>query len=364
MSITITYPIPIDITRVKQFFFNVKDARGVERGIGGYYNADTTQVGTTSTTRVNLKTYTFTSSAKTNKVRIRVWQHGTYTDGYNQGTLYININGTDVKTYISYDGVSRVVEYIGDLTPNTSYTIKINATCSSDTYYVDKVYINAGYGLTSTTSVNLVTITLDTANTDSYILKSSGNFVFNMGLRWWIRGNRKTTASASFSSTLANEIQGVSNLNAGDDGDNNAFITIRTNNYPGDNASFTISGNVGASGDLIIITGIYAQVLFRGNLTDSLNNANIWFLLIKEKGFVSWTQELLSIDGGSYANVINVLTKGGYKQMYASSTGTDVVSTLSFSSNDSPEICVHIGNNEDSSGKVFCAYVNVIILGV
>jgi hypothetical protein len=359
------YITTTNIIRLKQFFWNVRDARSVERGIGGYYNADTTAVNTTSTTRVNLKTYTFTASAKTNKVRIRVYA---YVSGAVSGsTIYLNINGTDVvPATVTATASTLYIDYIGDLTPNTSYTVKVDGVAESGyTLYVDKVYIIAGFGLTSTTSVSILTITLDTTYTDSYILKVNGNFVYRLGVRWWVKGNRKTTASASFSSTLANEIQSNKyNAGADDDGDNNAFVVIRTGDYPGDNGGFTISGNVGATGDTIIITGIYCQVVLRGNLADSLNMFQYWFLIIKEKGFASWSQELLSIDGNIYANEVKIITKNGYKLLYLSSIGNDVLSTLSFPSNDSPEITLNIWNNEDICGESYCPYVNVIILGV
>ena len=58
---------------LKQFFWDVKDNRNVGRGIGGYYTNDTTAASTTSGTAVTLKTYTFTSGANTNYIRIRVY---------------------------------------------------------------------------------------------------------------------------------------------------------------------------------------------------------------------------------------------------------------------------------------------------
>jgi hypothetical protein len=347
----------------KQFFWNVKDTRSIERGIAGF-KVQPSGGGTTSTARVKITSYTFTSNAKMNKIRVRIYGYLS-SSGYTL-YAYLNINGVDVASGSTTSlNPALMIDYIGNITPNTSYTLEVDGYVTGATGYISPWYIIAGFSLTSTTSTNILSVTLDTANVDSYILKVNGNFQYKMGVRWWIKGNRKTAATASFSSTLANEIQSNAYYGAsGDDGENIAVITIRTGDYLGDNGSFTISGNVGASGDLIIITGIYAQVVLRGNLTDSLQNGSGWFLLIKEKGFVSWTQEALSIDGGSYANVINIVTKSGYKQMYASSTGTDVVSTLSFPSFDVPEIICHIGNNEDSSGKVFCAYVNIIVLGV
>jgi len=354
------------LTTNKQFFFNVKDARGIERGIGGYYRADTTVAYVNpNTTRATLKTYTFTASAYSNKIRVRVYGYITGGSAY----VYLNINGTDVASAtVSNTSEALLIDYIGNISPSSSITIKIDVNAESVlayTLYITKVYIIAGFGLDSTTAKTIITITLDTANTDKYILRVNGNFVYRLGVRWWISGNRKTSTASTIYSSLANEIQGYYSPSASDDGDNiSNFLTIRTGDYPGDNASFTISGYVGASGDVVIITGIYLQVVLRGNITDSLNNWSGWSLLIKEKGLVYWTQELLSIDGGSYANLIYLITLNGYKQIYGSGTGTDVVSTWSFPVNDSPEVALHASYNEDINSKSFVAYVNIIVLGV
>jgi hypothetical protein len=275
------------------------------------------------------------------------------------------LNGTDIASF-SPSLTSPNLDTILNVTTSTTNTLNVDVVVASGySLTITEVALIFGWPLTSTTATSLLTITLDTAGKDSYILKVNGNFVYMMGVRWWVKGNRKTTATASFSSTLANQWQSQAyNAGAGDDGDNNAFIVIKTGDYPGDNASFTISGNVGATGDTIIITGIYAQVLLRGNNPDSLKICNIWFLLVREKGFVSWTQELLSIDGGKYSNQVNIVTKNGYKFVFSSSEGTDVISSLSFSANDSPETTPHIAYSDDFWQKVFCVYLNVVVLGV
>jgi len=359
MSIQITYPT----IKIKQFFWDVKDRRTVERGIGGYYNADTTAVSTTSTTRVNLKTYTFVSSAKTNKIRVRVYA---YVSGATSGSIiYLNINGTDVVGPVTVTETSATlkIDYIGDIPSSTSMTVKVDGVAESGyTLYVSKVVIIAGFGLTSTTSVSILSITLDSAN-DVYTLNVSGNFVYKVGLRWWVMGNRKTTAVATIVSNLANEIQSqYYSPSAWNDGDNNVFIQLRTGDYA---TSFSISGYVGASGDVIIITGIYCQVVLRGNNTDSLNAYSYWQLLIKEKGVITVTSRHATVDSSSQFVRFNIITKSGIRMVYQSSSGSDVVvGNIIFAVNDAPECTWLAYYHEDNWGQNVFLYVNIIVLGV
>jgi hypothetical protein len=363
MSIQVTYPAPTNLPRIKQFFWDVKDRRTVERGIGGIYNNDTTQVTTTSTTRVNLKSYTWTVSAYVNKVRIRVY-------GYGNGggtTWFVSVNGTDVtpSNGVATTNTSNalVVDVIASLNPSASNTINVDGAVSTSGYtlYLTQVIIIAGFGLTSTTSVSILSITLDSAN-DVYTLNVSGNFVYKVGIRWWVKGNRKTTASASITSSLANEIQGSYSPSAGDDGDNNALITVRTGDYA---TSFSISGYVGATGDTIIITAIYCQIILRANNADSLSTWKYWELLIEEKGIMSVVSRHVTIDASSQFAVYQVITKNGSPIVYQSSSGSDViVGNLIFSVNDAPEYAWHISWSDDNLAKALFLYVNIIVIGV
>jgi len=350
--------IPSNLTKLKQFFWDVKDNRTVGRGIGGYYTNDTTAATTTSGTAVTLKTYTFTSGANTNYIRIRVY-------GYvsaGTGNYAIVINGTSVATGTTTSTTAAlVIEYFGSLTPNTSYTININAynSTAGDTTAVSQVSINAGFGLTSTTAVNILTITLGT--NDTYTLNVTGNFVYDVGIRWWAKGNRKTTATATIQSNLVSESQGSYSPTAANDTDNNVFLTVRTGNYA---TSFTISGNVGASGDVIIITEIYCQIVLRGNNTDSLNTLSGWELLIREKGMMTVTSRSASIDGSANMVTYIIITSNGLKIAYQSSSASDLtVSNLVFASNNSPEVTWHAGAQDDSYGYNIFLYINIIIMG-
>jgi hypothetical protein len=364
MSLKIAYPAPQNMAKVKQFFWDVKDRRNVERGIGGYYNNDTTASSSiNSTTRVTVKSYTFTSSAMTNKIRVRIY-------GYSNSTaytthIYLNINGTDVASWSGGLSTSAVliIDYIGNLSPNTAYTIHVDGYISSSSGYfiITQVSITAGFGLTSTTSVSILSITLDSAN-DVYTLNVTGNFVYKLGVRWWVYGNRKTTANATIVSNLANEIQSIPySPGAGDDGDNNAIIRLRTGDYA---TSFTISGYVGATGDVIIITGIYCQIMLR-SVNDSLNLTD-HHILIKEKGVTFISSIHATIDGGSTFSAFYSIGLSGANVLYNTSNASFVKATsLQFTTNDAPECSWRLeGGREIYGGNGIFLYVNIIVLGV
>ena len=357
MSIQVTYPQPVNATRLKQFFWDVKDRRTVPRGIGGYYNVDTTAVMNNTGATATVKTYTFTSSANTNAIRVRVY--GSASSSTLTYTFYLLINGTQVKTGSTSSTSSvLVIDYIGSLTPNTNYTIQVQVTNGG---YVNQVTIIAGFGLTSTTAVNILTINLDPAN-DTYTLNVNGNFVYQVGIRWWAMGNRKTTTTATISSNLVSEIQGRYSPTANDDGDSNVFLTIRTGNYA---TSFTISGNVGASGDVIIITEIYCQIILRGNNRDSLGIFNWWSLLIKEQGIMAVASKHVTIDGSSQPVTYLLITSNGYFAAFTSTAGSDVtLSDLIFPANNAPEVVWHVFYGEDGQGTCMFLYVNIAIMGV
>jgi len=373
MSINIAFPPPTNIPNIlklKQFFIDIKDRRNIERGIGGGAITDTTQVSTNSTTRVNLKSYTINAGAKVNKVRIRIY-------GYTSAavlpdalaTVYVNVNGTDVASRSFAGGTADylILDVYADLTPNASNTINIDGyiNSSSYTFYITKVVIIYGFGLTSTTLTTILTVNLD-PNNDVYTLKTFGNpnIIFKVGVRWWIKGNRKTTAQASFGSDLANEIKSIDyNARAGDDGDNNTILFVATGDYA---TSFTISGNVGVSGDVIIITGVYAQIVLRANIADSYNNFGGWNILIREKGLMAIASRHVTIDGSLQGAGLSIITLNSHKPIYGSQGGSDVsVQTPVFAINDSPEVAYYVSRGVDfGEGISLFLYVNIIILGV
>ena len=209
--------------------------------------------------------------------------------------------------------------------------------------------------------MNILTITLGT--NDTYTLNVTGNFVHQVGIRWWARGNRKTTTTATIQSNLVSEIQSSAYYPATlNDADNNVILQLRTGNYA---TSFTISGNVGAAGDVIIITEIYAQIVLRGNNPDSLGNFGYWEILIKEKGIMTVTSRHVTIDASSQSAGYYIITSNGWKQPYQSPSGTDIiVSDLIFSTNNAPEVIWHANFTEDTSAYNLFLYVNIIIIGV
>ena len=300
--------------KIKQFFWDVKDRRTVPRGIGGYYNVDTTAVTNNTGATATVKTYTFTSSANTNAIRVRVY--GSASSSTLTYTFYLLINGTQVATgSTSSTTAVLVIDYIGSLTPNTNYTIQVQVTNGG---YVNQVTIIAGFGLTSTTSTTILTINLDPAN-DTYTLNVNGNFGYSLKIFYWLKANRKTTATATIQSNLPNDTAGTTYPpSAADDTDNAVFLSNRVGNYA---TSFTISGNVGAAGDIIIIIEVYCQISLGGNV------------LIIENGAMFITARVVSLDGRNiyYPRVI-ISTRNGWISPWQTSPGSDVTASTTIPS--------------------------------
>jgi len=366
MSVSITYPTPQNTTILKQFLWDVKDNRTVGRGIGGYYNVDqpATPYSTTSTTEVTIKSYTFTSSANTNYIRVRIWGYVTGANGA-EAKLYIN-NTLESSLQVPNTSNGLLIDYIGSIPSSSSITVNVNGyiITSGVTLYITQVTIIAGFGLTSTTAVNILTITLGT--NDTYTLNVTGNFVYTVGIRWWAKGNRKTTTNATIQSNLPNALQGfyVYSPTANNDGDNNVFIAMGNGDYA---TSFTISGNVGASGDIIIITEIYAQIILRGYNTDSLDINIGWYILVKEKGVMVITCRQVSFDGSSQSMQFFYINKNLSTAVpaYQSTAVQDFwLTNLIFASNDNPEVAIQSSAGENFGGPVaFFLYINIIIIG-
>jgi len=335
---------------LKQFFWDAKDNRTVGRGIGGYYTNDTTVASTTSGTAVTLKTYTFTSGPNTNYIRIRVY-------GYvsaGTGNYAIVINGTSVATGTTTSTTATlVIEYFGSLIPNTSYTININAynSVAGDTTAVSQVSINAGFGLTSTTAVNILTVTLGT--NDTYTLNVNGNFGYSLKIFYWLKANRKTTATATIQSNLPNDTAGSTYPpSAADDTDNAVFLSNRVGNYA---TSFTISGNVGAAGDVIIIIEVYCQISLGGGVG------------INENGAMFITARVVSLDGRNiYYPRVSAYTQSGGITLWQVGNGSDVTaSTIIPSVNISAFGNFWSGYYPYSDAEVLSVtlYLEIIIIG-
>ena len=355
--------IKLPSARVKYFFFDTKDRRDVERGIGGKYIADTTSVSYTLAPgeEKTFKTYSFNAVAKTNKMRIRIYGYcevsGAIVRIYVNNVLVVsfNIPASSSEIFIG--------EHYHDLEPGSNYRVDVrvyNSATTSITVYITRVYVIAGYALTSTSSVDILTINLD-PNNDVYNLKVNGNFVYRLGVRWWVKGNRKTTATASLFSTLANSVHStaVNNLEAGDDGDNEIFLRISTGDYA---TSFTISGYVGAEGDIIIITSIFCQIVLRGIISDSYGHG-AWVLVIREKGLMVVNGRHLTIDGTGATSYVAKISPDTYVKVWETVNGTDIVFNSPAISIGNIEYVFHTGASVDSLGKLFTKFLTVAVIG-
>jgi hypothetical protein len=231
--------------------------------------------------------------------------------------VYISVNGVDVASVTGLPGSEALIlDVYADLEPNTSVTINIDVASSTAgvnvTVYITKVYVIAGYALTSTTLTDIITVTLDPSN-DIYTIKVNGNFTYKVGVRWWAKGNRKTTDTATITSTLSGEKAELSSLGAGDDGDGEVFLLIASGDYA---TSFTVRGSVGASGDTVIITGVYCQVM--------LVPVGVNTLVINERGVLYCAVRMLSITGRSMAVGFSIGSLDAPKGFLSSPSGTDV----------------------------------------
>jgi hypothetical protein len=267
----------IDTTKVRYFHFDAVDRRNTNR-IDGFTISDTTVASAGGGSVV--KSYTFTTNPGNTGMRIVAQLYGR--GGLGTGAE-IRVNGVTVASYsVPYLAVVRA-EYIQDVEPSTTYTVEIVNT-GSDVLEVRWVNIMVGIKVDSTTPVTLVSLTgLDT----EYTLQVNGNFVYRLGVRYWIKGNRKTTATATVTSNLSNEVEGYyRNLGAGDD-DGEIFLTIRTGDFRPDP---TISMSVGAPGDIVIVTGVYVHIVLR-TIPPRLH------VKVNERGLMASSAVLVSIDG-------------------------------------------------------------------
>jgi hypothetical protein len=209
-------PLAVETTKIRYFHFDVADRRNVDRAnIGGWSTLDTTEVCYDTAGEVTHKSYDFSVGSNTNAVRVKVY-------GKNPSSVAVEfrvyIDNSLVASATLPAGtttVTLVIDHIGSLAPG-SRNIQVRTYAGAlGTRCVSKVGIVAGRRVDSTTPVTLVSLTgLD----GEYSLYVNGNFVYRLGVRYWIKGNRKTTATATVTSNLASEITGIyNNLGAGDD---------------------------------------------------------------------------------------------------------------------------------------------------
>jgi hypothetical protein len=213
--------------------------------------------------------------------------------------------------------------------------------------------------LTSTTPVDILTVTLDPQN-DTYKLDVRGNFVYRVGVRWWVKGNRKTTASANITSNLPNNIDGHSNLSASDDGDNEVILRIGTGDLAN---SFTVRGNVGADGDIIIITGVYCQITIRRYIKDAYGYL-AWAVFVRERGLMQVVGRQVSITTRSTNCEVMYITGTQRMAVWTSANGTDIIfASPVLAVWDMPEVVIAPAYGEDSIGETLFLFLSIVVLG-
>jgi hypothetical protein len=187
-----------------------------------------------------------------------------------------------------------LIDYIGSITPG-SHTVKVDGVnVTSTTLYVTKVYIATGIGLTSTTLTDILSFSV------TYQLLRSGDIRYSPGVRVFVWGNRKTTATTTLqvgsSPTVGRNQLGARNDNATAE----VFLAIITGSVTlqeggGFTVSETLRGNVGASGDVVIITRIQARA--------QLRRETLYFgeVRVYERGVAEYVAQarLVSVPGGN-----------------------------------------------------------------
>jgi len=282
-------PIPY-AAKVKYFGFFAPEKWNVDR-ISGYYNKDTTQVSTSSTTRTNFKTYTPTFNVS-GLVRVRVYAH--IGSSSYVGYVYLNIDGTDVASNSTSATTSTLlIDYVGSVSSG-AHTIKVDGYMSNSltSLSIDTVVIVQGAGFNSTT-----TTTAFSSSLESYSLYDGGggDFKYSVGVAYKIVYHRKTTASYTFN------VNGVApqwaDLSVVDDGDN----TVTGYGEAPYQSTLAITGSVGASGNCVIILNMYVQVTLRSNQSTS-HCSNCRFVSFA-KGFHYIYGKAYAIDVASYMYV-------------------------------------------------------------
>ena len=345
----------------KYLYFDAVNKTNVDRlnlALKAYKVSDTTSVSTSSTTRTNAKTYTYdtTGGLTPRKIRIRVYGYtGTGTTMY----VYINIDGVDVKSgSTTSTSETLVIDYIGDIGAG-AHTIKIDYYSSSGiAAVITKVYIVDSYVVTSTTATTIASVTIDPSA--EYVLRYSGGFSFEVGLRCKLAYTvyRKLSANATIS------VDGKSgSIAVADDGDSVAGVSgALYDTYALSQNTFTISANVGASGDILWILDLklYVQVTLRGNQTDVYATASYWSVLINEIGVVYLSARAVSLSGSSYAVKLFAPTKDGSKQLYVSGAGTDIiVNTTAVNTN---QLVLYVDRGEDTNSYSAILFLYIVVI--
>jgi hypothetical protein len=326
--------------------------------------SDTTAVSTTSTTRVTLKTYTLSIPSGANMVRVIVYGYVSSYSTYG-GSVYVNIDGTDVAstTFITNTAETILIDYIGSISPGTR-TIRVDGAVESGyTLYITKVFIATGIGLTSITPTIIATLTL------TYQLLRQGDIRYSPGVRVFVFGNRKTTAPLTLGIPEATGIAvGRNNLGAGNDNDKaETILAILTGSITlQEGGEFTVSatlrGNVGASGDVVIITRILARAQLRRE-TGTVGEVRVY-----ERGVAEYFARavLVSVPGGS-TSTAHFIARRDVQDRHISwvPISASSVDVIIYNYRVAVVAPVHftVAADEDYYGETFLEWVQVVVWG-
>jgi len=337
-------PPPTGSSRAGYFIFNARHRDFV----GGRVIQDTTtSSASVAGGRTTVKSYSFTTGANATRMRVRVYGYLNFT---TSATVYINLNGTDVYSKeITNTTEQLIIDTFISLSASTSYRMNIDfynpTSATSYTLYITKVFVFIGYPLTSTTETTIASIA---QRTDLYVTVNNINVKYGVGVRYSIRYHRKTTATATLkigATTLS--------IASADDGD--TFQATRDTMSAGD---VTVSGCVGASGDIIIIINLFVQYVLRGNQADSRGVSSSWCVVVQEAGHVTAFVWFVTLDGASRTMYVYNITLNGTETMYASASGSDV--TFVFEGASTGEMTFYVDGVEDS--KSYSAIVSLAVV--
>ena len=319
--------------------------------IGGFAKTEATESVTVSTIPVVIASYT--ENCVAGKVRVRVYVN----TGGSSYTIALLIDGNEVASVTtSSTALDLKIDYVGDITAG-SHTFEIKIT-SGSTYGITvsayAVIIN-GVAIDSTTSSTV----FSTTNVPSYTLEVNGNFKYEVGIRYKMVYNRKTTTTASI--TLNGEAPQNADLSANDDGDS-TVTGYGTCPY---NTTLSIDGAVGTTGDVVIITNLYVMVCLRGNQTYTGNGYTATVEMIaEEEGWSITVAKIYSLSGDSISFSIYELQPYWLLTTYVSgaTTTTAVINGIARPLANNSSLGFHTTYGVDSVSKGVIHYLLVVII--
>ena len=333
MSVVISTPTPSGMAKAKYFMFNAR----YRDFVGGRVIQDTSiSSASVAAGRATVKSYSFTTGANATTMRIRVYG---YLNVTTVATVYINLNGTDVySATINNNTEQLIIDIFININASTYYAMRIdfyNTSTISYTLYITKVYVFIGYPLTSTAETTIASIA---RSTDLQIAVSYINVKYEVGVRYYIVYHRKTTATATLR-------VGATTLTIVSADDRDTYQITRSTMPVAD--AVTVSGYVGASGDIIIITNLFVLYVLRGNQADSKNVFNSWCVVVQEAGYIIAIVRYVTLDGLSRSMNVYNITLNGTELAYSSALGSNVMFT--FEGASMGEMAFYVDGVEDSN---------------